>query len=495
MKKQILLTLGIWLALSSCDDPFHQKLPEGNLENLPPETHIQFFFEPDTLLEPGDLYVINGDTIVLDDTLLLGLDTTVSRQAIHWWGDDPDGEVIGYYYQWNYMPEPAFTAVESDTFYLPLKTAFDIYTFRVWAVDNDSLRDPSAAMASFPVVNTPPTIEWKLNSLPPVQGDPDVVHKSFSHHSFFWDVYDLDGLETVTSIYYAVDDSSVWNQLPGSERSVLIKDLSPGYHRIFIKAQDIAGAQSKVISFPDSLDDEHPNGWLVQEPVGEVLIVNDYALDQVNYTTQNFYQMMLDTLIGADAYSVWEIGAGRTNVHNSVPYATEDIELNLSYFQKVFWFTLEGDNSIAQSALALTRFVADGGILFMNNGKQSVPDSTWTFTKIDTTYEIKTQGRLFVNTGFVPFWDTDELNQSLPLAVNSLIATRHYAVVPGSGAKVRYQLEDPSINNNRYKGTPPVMVEYGINDGKSYYFSLPLHKCNGNNNIDKLFMHIFELNP
>lgn len=495
MKKYILIIFGFIFVFSGCDDPFHQQLPNSEIHLQAPETHLQFFFSPDTLLEPGQSWVINGDTLILDDTLLLGLDTTVSQQVIHWWGDDPDGEIVGYYYQWSYMPDRLFTTMESDTFYLPLKTAFDIFTFRVWAVDNDSLVDSSPALVSFPVINTPPTIEWKLNSLPPILSDPDVVHKSFTHHSFFWDVYDLDGEATITHFYYAMDDTSSWTELPGTERSILVKNLSPGYHKFFIKAEDIAGAQSTIISFPDSLDGDHPNYWLVQEPIGDILIVNDYANDQLTFTHQNFYKSILTGRVGEDGVSTWEIGAARTNLQNSIPYSTEDIELNLSYFNKVFWFAYRGSNSISESALALTRFVANGGTLFMDNAmKDDVkPDTTWTFTQIDSVYSFSPRGRLFAGTKILADWGDTTLNQTLELSLSGNIADRLWAVLPGGTSTIRYQFEDGSLNSSDYAGTPPLMIETHINDGKCYYFSLPLFFCNGNNNIDKLFQHIFEL--
>ncbi|HDR04590.1 MAG TPA: hypothetical protein ENN84_05020, partial [Candidatus Marinimicrobia bacterium] len=476
MKKRWIWLLLIFI-LQACEDPFHQKLPDSNISKTPPETHLQFFFEPDTTLYPGDTWIINGDTVTLTDTFVLGLDTTVSRKILHWWGDDPDGEVIAYYYQWSWMPEKRFTVKEMDTFYLPLKSAFDLYTFKVWAMDNDSLIDPTPAIASFPVINSPPSIEWKLNTLPPVFGSANVTHLSFSHHSFFWDVSDLDGLETITEILWALDDTSNWSMLPGDARSILLKELSPGYHRFYVKAKDVAGAESGVISFPDSLDDQHPNLWLVKEQVGDILIVNDYSGDQLNFTHQNFYKSVMTELVGENGFSVWEIGAGRTNVHNSIPYATEDIELNLSYFSKVFWFTYRGANSVSEAALALTRFVADGGILFMNNAMKAeiVPDTSWTFTQIDSVYSFSATGRLFNNTKINAFWNETDLDTSLQLSLSSNIADRLWAIIPGAASKLRYQLEDGSLNSSDYIGTPPVMIETQIKHGKTFYFSLPLY--------------------
>jgi len=498
LPKILILPALLWL-LIACEDPFHQQLPDGQVVNAAPETYISLFYSADTTLYPGDFWLNDGDTVSVTDTMALGLDTTVSIQILHWWGEDPDGEIAGYEYQWSYMDSARFIEAESDTFYLPLRSQFDIYTIRVWAVDNEGLKDPSPAFISVPVRNTPPEIAWKLNTLPPVQSSTNVTHTSFTHHSFFWDVSDLDGLETVTTVEWALDDTSVWNTLPGDARSLFIGPdlLDPGYHRVFFRVLDIAGSYSQTISFPDSSDDNHPNGWLVKEPKGELLIVNDYFSDQLNYTHQNFYTTLFEDLLGPEGYSVWEIGGGATNVHNSVPYATEDIEKNLSYFKKVFWFTYRGDNSVSQSALALTRFTADGGILLMNNAMkytdQASPDTAWTFTAMDSVYSLSPNGLLMKGSVLNAFWGDAHLDSTLELSLSKGVYDRLWGIEPASSGSIRYRFEPDSLNASDYSGTPGIMIETPLSQGTSYYFSIPLIYCDGNANLKEFFKHIFKL--
>lgn len=485
----------IVMTVAAC---FRPPLPPSTAENLPPETHVTLFYRPDTTLGPGDYWVYRGDTTWVTDTLLMGLDTTVSVQEVHWWGDDPDGDVIGYYYRWSYMDEPVFTQDESAIFYLPLRTQFDIYSFHVQAVDNDSLVDPSPAVASFPVFNSPPEVEWKLNSLPISSEPADNEHVSFTHHSFFWDVFDIDGNETVTDIYYALDDTSSWIHLNGNIREIMVEDIQPGYHRIFVKVRDIAGAESNVISFPDPDSDESEIiKWLVKEPIGDYLIVNDYQNDQLEFVHQNLYKSIFNDLVGSENYSVWEIGGSRTNSANTIPYSAEDIEKNLSTFSKVFWFTFRGDNSVSESNLALTRFVADGGILFMNNAQKyatnSRPDTIWTFTDIDSVYSYTENGWVFQETKIKAFWGDVEKDTTLELSVSNFFADRLFAVIPGKTSTLRYEFEPTENNLCDYIGTPPVMIETPIGRGKTYYMSLPLYYLNGNNNLSDLFRHIFQI--
>lgn len=488
------------LSLVACD-LFHPKLPESTSKNLPPETHVSFFYNPDTTLGPGDYWLNNNDTVWVeeDDSLLLGLDTTISVQEIHWWGDDPDGNVIGYYYRWSYMDTAVYTEDESAIFYLPLRTQFDIYSFHVQAVDDSLAVDPTPAIASFPVFNSPPSVEWKLNSLPESSRTEDSVHYSFPHHSFFWDVSDVDGKETITKTYYALDDTSSWEELDGDIHEIMITEIPEGKHQFYLKVEDIAGSQSDVIMFPDPNSDESKIlTWKVVEPQGDMLIVNDFPGDQVAYSHQNLYKGIFDNIVGSDGYSVWEIGGASANSANTIPYSAEDIELNLSTFSKVFWFTFRGSNSLNEASLALTRFVGDGGLLFVDNAQKvatgSRPDTIWTFTDIDTVYQYSQSGRIYSGVNIEANWGDTTLNNDLRLKVSSTLADKLYAIEAGKTSTQRYFFEHDSLNTSDYSGTPTVMIETPIGTGKCYYMSIPLYYLNGNNNLDDLFRHVFEIN-
>ncbi|RKY57266.1 MAG: hypothetical protein DRP96_10225 [Candidatus Neomarinimicrobiota bacterium] len=75
-----------------------------------------------------------------------GFDTTSSTQYLNWWGVDPDGEVIGYFYQWSFFEEEnpdsfIWTTSESDTFHVPIRKDVDYFWFKVKAVDNSAKWD------------------------------------------------------------------------------------------------------------------------------------------------------------------------------------------------------------------------------------------------------------------------------------------------------------------------------------------------------------------
>ena len=74
MHKKILSYLPILLIvfILSCDETIN----DNPLENKPPETSL--FLYPDSSIAPQP-----------------------SKLTIGWWGDDPDGLVVGFYYKWN----------------------------------------------------------------------------------------------------------------------------------------------------------------------------------------------------------------------------------------------------------------------------------------------------------------------------------------------------------------------------------------------------------
>jgi hypothetical protein len=494
MKKDFIKLSGILVFLSvfmiTCtENPFDAEKKSNLLNNHPPETHLFLFVVPDTIIVQDSLST---------DTTITGIDTTEGKQILHWWGDDPDGQIAGYYIQWNYQDQPVWTTSEYDTFYVPIRTAYDEFTFRVWAVDNDSLKDPTPAVQTFPIFNSFPEIEFKINSNPPaLPGNPNVTSYTFPTRTFFWNVSDLDGIETVTKIYYALDDTSSWNELPGNTRNVTLSNIAPGEHQFYVKAEDIAGAQSKYISFPDSLDDAVPNHWVVNEPIGDILLVNDYALDLTLKIVQMQYENMLTNIVGAQGYSVWEIGT--TNYppiepQNSIPFATADIKANLNYFSKVIWFSYRGANNLAHSSLSLTQYISSGGKVFITNGHPGAPDSLWTFTDIDSAYILNPDGRLFPGVEILSSFTNTNEDSLRNLVLHQLVSSRVSAIIPGSNAEIVYRMQPDSTASVpvSYTGSPVVGVRYRVGLGESIYFSLPFHSCNGELNLESVLEYILE---
>ena len=481
----------LMLLLAGCiKDPFGDERTSRAMGNLPPQTHL--------FLHVTQEQVTLSDTL-LDGTILTrlyttGLDTTPSRQIIHWWGDDPDGIVAGYYFQWDYMGAPLYTTAEYDTFYVPIRSRYDEFSFKVWAVDDQGLQDPTPAQLRFPVFNTPPTLSFRLDSNPRVTGNNNVTAYTFPTRTFVWDAADDDGKETLTHIYYALDDTSNWVALAGDVDQITLRELAPGEHRFYVKAEDISGATSPVLSFPDPNDSSCPQRWVVKSLQGEVLLVNDFAQDQNLYQVQSFYTQILDQLIGPAGYSIWEIGSSATpliNAQNALPYSSLDIEANLAYFRKVIWFAHLGRPHLTAAGLSITRFAGKGGHIFITNGNEEMPDSTWTFTNLDSVYRLNPGGRLLAGIKVLASFGSSE-DARLDLSLEKLIGNRVSALIPGAGAEVVLRMEPDSSATVTvpYKGSPPVALRYPIGTGGCIYFSLPLHLCNGNANMVEFMRYI-----
>ena len=315
MKKNILIILSIIFMLSC-----NESINDNKVENQPPET-----------------------------SLFLYPDSTVSQQPsklkINWWGDDPDGIVVGYYYKWN-GEQWQFTTKNEILFALQIGASDTLYGFEVASVDNSGngkydenitqngidfgaepfndsngdntyndgeefidigTIDPTPAKQNFPIKNTTPTIEWnQLTSLPA---------ESFPVMTLGWNANDLDGIESIQNINIALNDSTKTIPLNGEIRNITIKidDInSPNplmqilvngnlieqkisgiklnaENIIYVQAEDISGAKSKFIKLPN----EENKKWFVRKPKGKLLVIDDNTKNDIS---AKFYKDNLDAL-------------------------------------------------------------------------------------------------------------------------------------------------------------------------------------------------------
>ena len=83
-------------------NPIDPRAPDTYLSLIASDT---VFAAIDSLTgEP--IYAINETPTpgMVWDTLTQAFTTiTTSKQQLHWWGEDADGDVVGYYYKWNVL--------------------------------------------------------------------------------------------------------------------------------------------------------------------------------------------------------------------------------------------------------------------------------------------------------------------------------------------------------------------------------------------------------
>ncbi len=386
MKKLLLISLLItlFIGIFSCTEEGVND-PVGN---LPPDTGL--FLYPDSTILPQQ-----------------------SRLTIHWWGDDPDGIIIGYYFSWDNI-NWEFTSSNDSLFALQIGAVDTTFTFRVSAVDNggnntyDSeilrnginfgpgpfidendnsvfddgekffdigLVDATPATFDFPLRNSSPEIDWnELSFLP---------ETSFPAMSFSWNVQDIDGEESIVAINIALNDTANAANiisLDGAVRTITIRtddftnptpqmeiliesqagnihsELLPGLlfdsdNKFFVQAMDISGAKSNFISLPDS-----GNSWYVKKPKGNLLVIDDYeTIDN----SDDFYDSILDSLSLSGKYDIYDIHT------QTPPFLNVTFFETIKLFDYLFWYT-DNAPSLDLASFATQNYLSQGGKVFFS---------------------------------------------------------------------------------------------------------------------------------
>ncbi|MFH1850913.1 MAG: hypothetical protein ABIA75_01070 [Candidatus Neomarinimicrobiota bacterium] len=416
---------------------------------------------------PADTAAFIGDTLGNAFTTI-----TTSQQLLNWWGEDQDGNVVAYDVRWNTDSSWTRTAAEDSLFNVPIRTVMDVFQFFVRAVDDSGAVDLTPAMLTFPIKNSFPSIEFRYGSNPQ-KADHGTVSYTFSTRTFVWDLFDLDGIETITNVYYALDDTcdTCWIALDAQAQSSLtLTGLEPGTHKFFLKARDIAGAESPVIRFPDSDDEYQCQRWEVKPVVGDVLLVDDFPFN-ISNVTRNWYKNILDTLVGTDGYSVWEIGG-------ALPYSSTDILATLDFFDHVIWFSgVQGVEMYLDASSSIYSYAMGGGNFFIS--APELKDSTFIWFPLKSQALINPSGRWF------PGARIDSQVDNLPDLVTSYtIGVRVRSFVPDAtqfaSIKDLYHLSLPR-SSDEWTGTPNVcsigqfQASFNQLSGKVVLLSLPLH--------------------
>ncbi|MCF7802348.1 MAG: hypothetical protein K9N34_10065, partial [Candidatus Marinimicrobia bacterium] len=370
---------------------------------------------------------------------------------------------------------------------------------QVKAQDDSGAVDTSPAMLTLPVANQPPEIEWAVNANPGVT-DPNVEHVTFPTRTFVWTVSDLDGVETISRIRWALDDTTNWNYIAGDATSKTLREIPVGYHTFYVQAIDTAGAKSNLLMYPDSVDNTTANGWRVREPVGDVLLVDDFE-DDTGYT-RDFYTTILDSLYGVSNYTIYQARDGV----KAFPTSVTDQTALFGYFKTIIWYHVNKEPRIIDVDQALRTFLENGGNIFVSSLRT---DPSYTFTSIDSIKLMSSMRRLSGNLtlDFIDPVTTDStviLPQfELKTEVNYTIAYNVYCFWPGlldfgATAKTLIRLREPRNQFENWTGTPPVaeLFQPTPTSGKSVFMSLQFNRFTANNNtyqvMDFILNQVFE---
>lgn len=426
----------------------------GTSANLPPETHLSIFL-PDTTAS---------------------LDTSSSQLILHWWGDDPDGIVIGFVYSFFGNPslsdtvDPSglkgFTTSLMDTFNVPVGPTDTTFTFYISAVDDDQAVDPTPAFQSFPVRNSPPEIQFRLNSLP--------FDTTFPVVTFSWNASDIDGRDDLAFFEYALnppdDDSVPWRRLPPSQEFVTLTPDSGlrvnSDNKFLIRAKDFGQAFSNTLQHPE------PDGvWYVKDQVGDVLFVDDFNNEDNNVSRSFFADLFF--AVGEPEFSLYDMA------RDGLPTSIIDFTETLKLFDKVVWWA-DGSPSLAQSQQGIISYLAEGGhILFTGfegaalrernrwvfNFRDS-QDSLLTFLPIEAVSDTvgKEITRIIQGTEFISLTPDYSIISVAPGTGAFNIIGSIFGLIPRADATALYRLPPASVvQGNVYTGQPTVGVKSGDN--------------------------------
>lgn len=420
---------------------------------------------------------------------------STSRQALHWWGEDPDGNILGYWIRWNSDNDWTYTSREDSVFYVPIKRDMDVFSFEVAAMDNDSITDETPARLAIPIRNSAPRISFRARSNPKLSSLTSDTTFTFPTRTFIWDIDDQDGRESVTDVFYALDDTceTCWTTIDAQVyNEITLEDLEVGFHTFFLKTRDIAGAESDIVHFPDTSIIDEPDYWKVKPIVGNILLVDDFPQDSRN-RAMKWFSGVVDSVFGGESYSVWEPGT-------ALPSSNTDLYANLSYFDHVLWMSAYSGQEVYDDAgSSVYKYILNGGNLFISVAE--IKDTSFVWFPIDTTYTIGKNYYQLSPQRVLSSQVSGAPDLSTPQDLGIYVELSAFENEPGAEYKDLYKLPEPVDMFDEWVGTPTVAGIYEpaipSSAGKSVFLTLPIHNgydplLDGNGNFGLFLKYLVE---
>lgn len=472
------------LLLNSCKKEF-----EGDRKTqLPPETF--------TLV----------DSIYRDAGNLLT--TTVMA---NWWGQSTSGFISGYEVSIDNQQTWQFTKNQAGTYLLSLPIGQQSGNLPIFvrAIDNLGQKDPTPAVMVFPVQNTAPSIMFdfstgrKTSSLP-----------AFRYN---WIPADVDGIQDIANIEIVLNDTNgIVLSLPSNtlgasfvatkiaanfdtlfqvyvnNRSIPQPEKLHGAvfdqkNYIYIRSVDKVGATSAWVK--DSI--------LLKKPISDFLMVNDYRAAKAS--VQNFYTNQLNAI--GTPYNKFDVVQ---DVLTELPADVFTTIKLLEFYSKIVWYSDDPASSLSLAQLITGNFFQQGGRMFMileipNDFPERSPFLNFTPVDALVVPEPGTVLRMNVNETMNPY---PSLGAGWPVLKSTSIlsnARPFYTFTTPSGAFTYDSLYTANLLGQNTTGTlawngvANVMskrIKVSTRKPDLVFSSLPLHRLNGNNNIDSLLRKV-----
>lgn len=415
--------------------------------------------------------------------------------TLHWSGEDRDGYVAKYEFSFDGINWTE-TKNQDSTFRFSISGGSDTMDIHFWvrAIDNDNAKDASPATLTIPIKNTAPTVLLDATKL-----IPDTVSSVFS---VLWKASDLDGDETIDSVYIKLNNGN-WYSLPKNTTFVTIVPQNPknsgtqnakvyrgsnailqtsllnslnvdGDNRLYIKVKDNAGTLSIVDS--SSL-------FFVRKQTGNTLVIDD-VVSTVSPTPESVYFPILDNL--GVSYDMISLAAHEPS------FWEPTLELLLSLYEKVFWYSdgteyaKYGDLMYLEvGAQSLQSYLNKGGkalivtklpISFNDKTKKAYNSALYNFSPVDSFSTSAGQARIPVDSTAYP---TNSFASTYPILKPAAFMT---GVDPFYAKNNNQNMYFAHIQRTGgWAGPSSIMGNTTFTNGKinQVFVSVELHKLNG----------------
>lgn len=356
-----------------------------------------------------------------------GTDRLNAIVDMKWSGEDKDGYIVGYEFSFDNI-NWTYTTDQDSVFRFSINNGSDTadINFYVRAIDDLGNKDKTPAYLKIPIKNTAPAISLDDNL---IKGD-----SVYSVFSILWTASDLDGSNTLDSIYIKINNGN-WFAIsknfsfasfvpdqPSTNGATLASVYASsssinlnrkinglvvgGRNTVYVKAKDLSGTESEI----DSL-----TPFVLRRKTSDLLVLDGFNIS----TTPNadvVYASALSAAYGAyDYYDFY-----RQNKAYIPKLWKPTFLLTMNLYDKVFMYS---DNS--RSAAASGMLLEDGSTAFQDylndGGKLLIVSDFDNNAQGSTAGPFPKTSTLFQYTPADSFQTFFAANQKASLPMDSLI--------------------------------------------------------------------------
>lgn len=451
-------------------------------QNQPPETHT-----------------------IIDTIIRTGANRLNSEVHIRWWGDDPDGFVKGYEFAFDNGPW-TFTTLNDSVFILSPPPGEDTvdFNFKVRAMDNEGMVDPTPASVVYPVKNSPPSVHFVAGTQNPTftfpiirffwKGEDTDGEANLNRYELIWndttqqpvevdintsgaifEALSMQAGPTETYIYRNNNDNPEPETIPG----FVVNDTN----RLYIRVIDNSDAESSFIaSYP-----------VYVRPVrSDVLLVNG---DDGNVAAETFYVQHINSVGIApfDTLRFFEKVGGSYSQQAADNLTQRKI---FALFHTIIWYSNKAATSLSIAQRTTTDFFGQGGKMLMSIYVSSTFDEQsqfFDFTPVESLVSPPDTTLLLDNGA-----QLTPLQSGWPTLSSTSIVGVVKPMILSIGATPLYDAEllardNPSGSLGPWTGKSTVVAKQAVGGQTNFVFStLELHKLDGNTNMDQFFQKVLK---